>query len=85
MSVGRRGVLAMALFSVFSGWWPAKAKPRSFASVAQFRQYIMTILQQRYLVDDVAADPHDPAQFKIVAGGDSSTVNVTNVYGYITA
>jgi len=85
MRIARRGVLAMGLFSLVSTWWPAKAKPRSFANVAEFRQFIMTVLQQRRLVQSVAADPADPAKFAMTVGRDSSTVDVTNIYGHINA
>lgn len=45
----------------------------------------MTVLQQRRLVERVAADPADPAKFQMTVGPNSSTVDVTNVYGYIKA
>ena len=75
----------MGLFSILSTWWPAKAKPRSFANVAEFRQYIMAILKQRNLAEHVVADPADPAKFSMKVNGDTATVHVTNIYGHITA
>jgi uncharacterized protein YtpQ (UPF0354 family) len=85
MGMDRRGILAMGLFSAFAAWWPAKAKPRSFASVAEFRQYIMTVIRQRHLAEHVVADPADPAKFSMKVNGDTASIHVTNIYGYITA
>ena len=76
----------MGLFSLIAGFWkPAQAKTGQFGNVAEFRQHIMTLLKERHLAENLVADPADPAAFKMTARGEQSSVNVTNVYGYVTA
>ena len=76
----------MGLFSLLAGFWkPAQAKTGQFRDVAEFRQHIMAILKDRNLAENLVADPADPAAFKMTAHGEESSVNVTNVFGYITA
>jgi len=87
MRVKRRGILGVGLFSLLAVTWlaSARAKPRGFATIAEFRQHVMTILKNRHLAESVVADRTDPAKFKMVVRGEEATVDVTNTYGYITA
>lgn len=86
MRIERRGAVAMGLFSFLSVWLgPAKAKAPSMGSMAEFRNVIMTALQRRHLAERVTADPTDPAKFTMMAHGESSAVDRTNIYGYINA
>jgi uncharacterized protein YtpQ (UPF0354 family) len=86
MRIDRRGVFAMGFFSWISAWLgPAKAKAASFGSIAEFRRHIMSTLERRRLASNLMADAADPAKFTMTVNGDTSTVDVTNVYGYINA
>jgi hypothetical protein len=73
----------MALLSSISAWWSGKGRP--FADIAEFRQLIMMTVERRHLAENVVADPVDPAKFAMTVHGDSSTVDLTNIYGYINA
>ena len=87
MRIERRGILGAGFSSLLAVTWlaSAKAKPPGFATVAEFRQHIMTILKNRHLAQGVAADPVDPAKFRMVVRGETISADVTNTYGYITA
>jgi len=63
---------------------PVQAAAR-FGNIAVFRQHIMTLLRERHLAQNLAVDPADPARFKMTVHGEDSTVDVTNVFGYIKA
>lgn len=76
----------MGLASFLAAWWkPAQARAASFSDIAEFRQHIIGILKDRHLAEDVVPDPDDPAQFKMTAHGEGSTVNLTNIFGYVQA
>jgi uncharacterized protein YtpQ (UPF0354 family) len=76
----------MAIFSGVLSWLaPAKAKTRSFADIAEFRELVMAAARRRPAVDSVVADPGDRAKFKAVMGERSSEVDVTNLLRYLEA
>jgi uncharacterized protein YtpQ (UPF0354 family) len=86
MPIDRRGILGMGLLSFLIGVWkPAQAKAATFRDMAEFRRYIMAILTDRNLAESLVADPTDSAQFKMTAHGETSTVNLTNIFGYVQA
>ncbi len=76
----------MGLLSLLAGCWkPARARTRISGDIAEFRQRVMAIIRDRHLADNVMADPANPAQFAMTAHGERSTVDVTNVFGYLRA
>jgi uncharacterized protein YtpQ (UPF0354 family) len=76
----------VGLFSLLAGFWkPGTAKARPFGDIAEFRQHIMTILKDRHLAENIVADSADPAEFKMTANREESTVDVTNAFAYINA
>lgn len=86
MRIGRRGILGMGLFSLLTSFWkPGAARARTFGDVTGFRQHIMTILKDRHLAENIAADSADPAKFRMTVHGEESTVDVTNTFAYINA
>lgn len=83
-SIEKRWLFAMALSTWFSAWLtPAKAKSRSFSSIAELRAFVIAGLRKQPGVDDVVEDAADPAKFTIMAGGSASTGDVTNLFGYL--
>jgi hypothetical protein len=86
LPIRRRGLFALTFLSLFStGRAPAKARARSFANVAELREFVMAVFRTQPGVDAVTADPGDPAKFRIMMGQWSSTGDVTNIFGHINA
>ncbi len=86
MRIGRRGLVAMALFGSISAWlFSTKVKSRSFTKVGELRDVVMAAFKARPGVESVAADAKDSAKFTVVMGGETSTADVTNLFGYISA
>lgn len=86
MGIARRGVLAMSLASLFSGWaWTGKAASRSFASVAEFRDFVMAAYRRRHGVTRLTADSGNSAKFEISIGEWSGAADVSNLFAYIKA
>jgi len=86
MGVDRRSILGMGLASFLIGCGNhARAKAVTFGSVAEFRQYIMTILKDRHLAENVVPDPADPARFQLTAHGEPSTVDLTRIFAFVQA
>lgn len=86
MGIERRGIFGLALLSLVPAWWgAAKAKPRSYASIAELRAVVMATLKRQRGVTSVTADPHDPAKFRVVMGKETASADLTNIFGYISA
>src|SRR6187402_3267391 len=86
MWIERRGILGMGLLSLLAACWrPARAQTGPSGDIAEFRQHIMTIIRDRHLAENLVMDSANPAQFTMTAHGEKSTVDVTNVFGYIQA
>jgi hypothetical protein len=82
--IKRRLLFAMTLSTWLSTWLtPAQAKPRSFSTVAELRDFVIAELKKRPGVISVVEDTADPAKFRTVAGDWSSTNDVTNLFGYL--
>ncbi len=82
----RRGLFAVALFSMLSSWLGrANAKGHRFSDIAEFREFVIAALVKQPGVESAIADPSDPAKFKVTIGGRSATGDVTNIFGYISA
>lgn len=45
----------------------------------------MTLIRDRHLAENLVIDPANPAQFTMKSHGETSTVDVTNVFGYLRA
>jgi len=86
LQIERRRLMAIALFSWLPGGRaPAKTEKRTFANIAELREYCMDALKRQPGVDSVVADPGDRAQFTVMISGEPVTGNVTNVFAYIKA
>jgi uncharacterized protein YtpQ (UPF0354 family) len=86
LRVGRRALFALGLISALPrSLSPALAKNRTFTNVAEFRELVIAAFKREPGVIDIVADPSDPAKFRIAVGGSASTIDVTNVYNYLTA
>lgn len=86
MRVERRAILGMGLFSLLAGCWkPAQARADSFGSMAEFREHVITILNDRHLAEKLVPDPVDPAKFSMRVHGWEGTVDLTNVFAYMSA
>lgn len=76
----------MGLLSLLAACWrPARAKTGSSGDIAEFRQRVMTLIRDRHLAENLVIDPANPAQFTMKSHGETSTVDVTNVFGYLRA
>jgi len=82
--IGRRGLFAVALFSLLDAWLrPAKAKAPFFDDLAEFRAFVMAAVKKQIHPDSVVPDPDDPAKFRTTKAGWSLTSDVTNLFGYL--
>lgn len=82
----RRTLSAMALFNSISAWLSrAMAKEVPFADVKAFRNAVMAAFRARPGVESVVPDVNDSARFTIMFRGQSSTADVTNLFGYLSA
>jgi uncharacterized protein YtpQ (UPF0354 family) len=86
MRIGRRELMAMGLFGAIGAWLVVtKIYGRANGDVGEFRETVMAAVRARPGVDSVTPDPRDRAKFKMVRGGQPSTADVTNLFGYISA
>jgi len=83
---GRRALFALGLGSVLpASLRSARAKTRTFANVAEFRDLVIAAFRRQPGITSVVVDPGDPAKFRIGIGDWASTGDVTNVYNYLVA
>lgn len=76
----------MAIFSAFAGWLtPAKAQSRPWRDVGEFREIVMAAVRSQPGVDVVSPSQDDSAKFTIASGAMSGVVDVTNLFGHLSA
>jgi uncharacterized protein YtpQ (UPF0354 family) len=58
---------------------------RRFVDIAEFREFVIAALKKQPGIDSAVMDSSDPAKIKIIMGEQSSTCDVTNIFGHLGA